>query len=48
MEEAEKKYEGLTPFQKKKLILAELEEEQNGGADKGKKATERTKWGPST
>ena len=44
-EEEERKYEGLTALQKKKLILAELEEAQNEG--KGKKPTnERSKWAP--
>ena len=28
-EEQERKYEGLTPLEKKKMILAELEEQQN-------------------
>ena len=46
-EEEERRYEGLTALQKKKLILQELEEAQNGGGDKGKKATERSKWAPA-
>ena len=37
LEEQERKYEGLTPLQKKMQILAELEEQQKADKDPKKK-----------